>query len=75
MGSVGALGRGWRDSNFGMGYLGRVDPQHFSEGQKMTDIEILLSVKHMILRTFFMILRSLTCESSLFFVFSPHTFL
>ena len=74
MGSVGALGREWRHSNFGMGYLGRVDP-HFSEGQKMTDIEILFSVKHMILRTFFMILRSLTCEPSLFFVFSPHTFL
>ena len=49
MGSVGAWVRGWSESNFARGCVGRVGPQSFDLGQKNGRIEILGWVKHMIL--------------------------
>ena len=44
---VGAWVRGWRESNFGRGRVGRVGPQSFGAGQKkMAGVEILVWVKH-----------------------------
>ena len=41
---------GWRESNFGIGCLGRVGPQNFAADQKkMAKVEILVWAKHMIL--------------------------
>ena len=49
MGSVDAWARGWRESNFGRGPVGRVGPQSFGAGQKNDRAEILGWVKYMIL--------------------------
>ena len=49
VGSVDAWVRGWRESNFGRGPVGRVGPQSFGAGQKNGRVEILGWVKYMIL--------------------------
>ena len=49
VGSVSAWVRGWRETNFGIGRLGRLGPQSFCADQKkkkMTGAEILVWVKH-----------------------------
>ena len=39
MGSVGAWVRGWSESNFARGCVGRVGPQSFDLGQKMAELK------------------------------------
>ena len=72
MSGVGVWVGGWFEPTFCMGRTGLVDPQHFSVGKKKGGIEILVWVKHVILWTFIMILRSFICDSSLLSGFSAH---